>query len=48
MSVIPVFLALLAYTGWGVGDSVSIKLFRKNDPAIITFLSGLVPHPDNG
>lgn len=41
MQFIPIFLTLLAYLGWGVGDVVSIKIFRSNDPGKVTFLSGL-------
>lgn len=42
MTLIPILLALLAFVGWGLGDTISIALFRKNDPAVITFFSGLL------
>ncbi|MFC1647185.1 EamA family transporter [Patescibacteria group bacterium] len=38
---IPVFLAIVAYLGWGIGDALSIKLFRSNNPSVITFNSGV-------
>lgn len=41
MTIVPVLLAVVAFLGWGIGDSISIKLFRKNDPAVITFFSGI-------
>lgn len=37
----PILLALLAYVGWGMADAISIKLYRKNSPATITFYSGV-------
>ncbi|MFZ2206134.1 MAG: EamA family transporter [Microgenomates group bacterium] len=42
MNSISILLALLAFVGWGLGDTISIALFRKNDPAVITFFSGLL------
>lgn len=39
--IIPILLALLAYTGWGVSDSIGVMLFRKNNPSLVIFYSGL-------
>lgn len=38
--LLPILLSLLAYVGWGVGDTISVRLFRKNNPSIITLSSG--------
>lgn len=40
-SLIPILLALLAYIGWGFGDFIGINVYRKNNPSIVTFNSGI-------
>lgn len=40
-SVFSILFAILAYFGWGVGDAVSVRLFRKNTPELISIMGGL-------
>ena len=40
-NLIAILLALLAYFGWATADTISIRLFRRNNPSIITVVGGI-------
>ncbi|PIY69129.1 hypothetical protein COY90_02200, partial [Candidatus Roizmanbacteria bacterium CG_4_10_14_0_8_um_filter_39_9] len=41
MLIVSTLFAILSYVGWGVGDVISIKIFRNNDSGAVTFYSAL-------
>lgn len=41
MLITSTLFAILSYVGWGIGDVISIRVFRSNDAGAVTFYSAL-------